>query len=91
MVIVDFIFLMLINIEGIVMLIGEIVAVVSFISIPVNYLPADGRCLDFKAYSELSEILHDKDYWPWGKCENGFNLPDLRGNNKDSFYIIKVK
>lgn len=60
--------------------------------IPVNYLPADGRCLNIDKYRELSDSLHENDYWPYGKCDdNNFKLPDLRTKqNTKTFAIIKV-
>ena len=61
-------------------------------AIPSDALPADGRCLSYIEYPQLAKILHDdKGYYPYGKCKDGFNLPDLRSNIADSYYIIKVK
>ncbi len=81
-------------------MIGEILSVVSLTIIPYNYLPADGRCLPISQYQELAEVIHDGDYWPYGKCigNDGFKLPDLRGSVKitqfgeqESVWIIRVK
>lgn len=79
-------------------MIGQILAILLGTTIPDSYMIADGRCLPFTEFQQLSELLHEGSYWPYGECFGGFKLPDLRGsvgitNNSvlESVWIIKVK
>ena len=57
--------------------------------IPPEYMEAKGQCLNRDNFYELSELLHDGDYWPYGRCNNeiDFKLPDLRSNKIDCLNI----
>ncbi len=63
-------------------------------TIPFGYREANGACLQFKEYPELGEALHHGDSWPYGLCNGGFRLPDMRSKNwkiGDPVPLIKVK
>jgi hypothetical protein len=67
------------------------------IGIYSDWLPAEGQCLNKFEYYSLAEVLHEGDYWPYGKCDEGFRIPDLRSKpTQDSErykhqWMIKVK
>lgn len=62
-----------------------------------GFMPAEGQCLKTLEYPELADVLHDGDNWPYGLCDGGFKIPDLRSKDTEDSeryhhkWFIKVK
>lgn len=58
----------------------------------IEWTVPDGKCLMDKEYPELAEALHEKDNWPYGRCDaDNFRLPNLLDQNGYTPFKIKVK
>jgi len=73
--------------------IGTIILMLASSHVP-GWTLADGQCLQLQKAPELASALHEGDYWPYGQCEDGFRIPDLRskqtplsGSNPTAYFI----
>ncbi len=73
---------------------GSLIAITTLL-FPSNFMVAEGQCLKYKEYPALTIAADAKtDDYLYGKCKDGFLLPDVRHKDYkigDPIWIIKVK